>query len=73
LDYEHGINGLPQNFVKAAELFRKSADQGNSSSESELGWLYMSGKGVRRDYDQALSLLQKAVAQNNFIAMNNLG
>ena len=49
------------------------AEQGDPEAQNKLGILYVSGKGVRQDYDQAAKWLQKAAMQGHVIAQHNLG
>lgn len=55
--YEDG-EGLEQNYTLAAEWYRKAAEHvpdlgGAGQGRNHLGWLYMQGLGVPRDYVQA--------------------
>lgn len=50
--YEDG-SGVPQDYVKAAEWYRESAEKGNPASQLRLGNLYSKGKGVKRDLVEA--------------------
>ena len=47
--YEHG-KGLPLDFSKAAENYRRAALQGYSPAEMNLGALYRHGDGVPKKY-----------------------
>ena len=38
--------GVPQNYKKAFELYKKSAENGNSSGECAVGDCYYYGAGV---------------------------
>jgi len=46
--FENGW-GVPQDYVEAAQWYRKAADQGNVGAQSALGMLYLLGKGVPQD------------------------
>ncbi len=50
--YEDGT-GVTRDYVKAAEWYRKSAEQSNPASQLRLGELYSAGKGVKRDLLEA--------------------
>ena len=55
--YEHG-EGVPQNYVLAAQWYRKAAEHvpdfgGAGQGRNNLGLLYMDGLGVPKDYVQA--------------------
>lgn len=58
--------------MQAAQLYRKSAEQGFSLSQFSLGLCYVHGKGVPQDYEQALVWYRKAGEQNNPNALVNL-
>ena len=42
--------GLFGNEAKAVSWYRKAADQGNATAQSNLGGMYASGQGVPKDY-----------------------
>lgn len=50
-------------FRKAAELYRKPAENGNPYAQTSLAKLYMLGKGLMRDETKAKGLLEKAASQ----------
>ena len=64
LKYENG-DGVPKDFGKAVELYRKAADQGHADAQVNLGWLYENGEGVPMDLRKAAELYQKAADQGN--------
>lgn len=43
--YEQG-NGVPQDFAKAAEWYRRAGERGSSLAQHRLGLLYKTGAGV---------------------------
>ena len=47
-------DGVPQDYVKAAEWLRKSADQGYPFAQTDLGSYYARGLGVKQDFSEAL-------------------
>ena len=51
--YEMG-NGVEKNLAKAAEWYRKAADNGNEIAQSNLGIFYEYGKGVTKNYAEAV-------------------
>jgi TPR repeat protein len=69
-NYEFGDNPNP---AKAAQCYRKSAEQGLARAQYNLARMYVDGEGVSRDYQQAVKWLTKAAAQNYVLAMNRLG
>ena len=52
--YHTGKGGVPQDYIKALEWFRKSADQGNADAEVNLGSMYYFGQVVPQDYAEAM-------------------
>jgi|GEM_PF-3883341 len=63
LDYYNGTGGLEKNYVKAAEWWQKSADQGNLDSLCNLGTIYHRGLGVTQNEAKGLELYQRASDQ----------
>jgi TPR repeat protein len=59
--------------VKAAEWYRRAADQSLADAQNNLGMLYLEGKGVARDLVQAFQLFDRAAAQKDPWGLNNLG
>jgi len=50
-----------------------AADQGYSKAQSNLGYMYLNGLGVERDYEKALYWYQLAVDQGSSFAQSKLG
>ncbi|HLX71120.1 MAG TPA: tetratricopeptide repeat protein [Verrucomicrobiae bacterium] len=66
-------NGVPQDDAKAADYFRKSAEQGLASAQNDLGALYAKGLGVKQDYAEAAQWYLKAGEQGDELAEYSLG
>ena len=49
------------NYIKAAELFKKACDRGNSKGCANLGILYEYGQGVRQNSRKAKEYYTKAL------------
>lgn len=60
--YEDG-KGVPPDDDRAAEWFRKSANQGNAQAQNSLGVMYALGRGVQRDKEEAVRWYKKAAKQ----------
>lgn len=65
----HEESGYAQNI----KLFRPMAEQGNAVAQYNLGVMYASGQGVKRDYQQAVKWYRLAAAQGHTLAQSNLG
>ena len=65
--------GVTKDFVKAAEWYRKSAEQGFARAQANLGNMYLRGQGVQKDPKSAASWFGRAAKQNHPIAQYNLG
>ncbi len=70
--YANG-RGVEKDDAKAAELYRKAADAGNSRGLVALGILYANGRGVEKDDAKAAELYRKAADAGNSDGMVNLG
>ena len=70
--YENG-RGVSQDYAKAAEWFRKSAEQGNADAQYNLGIMYGTGMGISQDYAKAVEWYRKSAEQGNADAQYNLG
>jgi len=70
--YEKGI-GTNQDFGKALELYRKSADLGFADALNDLGFLYYQGAtGLPRDQAKGIELFLKAADMRHPQAMYNV-
>jgi hypothetical protein len=69
--YQTGL-GVDVNNEKSVEWLQRSADQGNFEAQSSLGFAYLMGIGVSKDYEQALALFlgSAGVAQSRFYISN---
>ena len=56
---------MEKNEVKAVQLFRKAAEQGNALAQILLAGCYLDGVGVEKDENEAVKWLNKAVAQGH--------
>jgi TPR repeat protein len=72
--YEDGIAALSAgDFAAALKLWQPLADSGNALAQSQIGVLYLNGRGVKQDYAEALAWLNRAAAQGEGNAEFNLG
>ena len=70
--YTHGGDGVPLDYVKAVDLFRKAADQNDGDAQYNLGWAYESGLGVAKDQQRAIGWYSKAASNRNVLALRRL-
>jgi TPR repeat protein len=56
----------------AVRWYRKAAEQGYQSAESNLAFMYHEGIGVSQNYDEALLLYRRAAEQGNILAQRSL-
>ena len=62
-DYYYGENNKPQDYVQAAEWYRKSAEQGQCIAQCWLGFCYEFGLGVDKSLSEAMFWYQKSADQ----------
>jgi len=60
--YENGF-GVPQNYVAAADLYLRAAEQGDPFAQCRLGMSYDKGHGVPMDFILAYKWLDLATAR----------
>jgi TPR repeat protein len=73
-DYQIGYEYYgAQNYEKAFNLFKQSAEQGYSDAQVHLGSMYEYGKGVLKDQKQAAVWYRKAAEQGHPDAQVHLG
>ncbi len=62
-----------EDYSKAVELFKLTAEQGNAEAQNGLGHCYCEGLGVKQDYAEAVKWFKKAAEQGYAKAQTNLG
>lgn len=65
--------GVPQDFSKAVEWYRKGAEQGDATAQFCLAFSYASGEGVPQDLGKAVEWYRKAAEQGDAFAQYALG
>ena len=61
------------NLKEALQLFLKNAEQGDISSQINVGYFYDTGLGVRKNTEEALSWYRRAYRAGSAGAANNIG
>jgi TonB family protein len=77
-EYELGLlyalgKGVPKDYVEAARLMRKAAEQDLPPAQFSLGTMYANGQGVTRDDAEAAEWYQKAAKAGDAAAETALG
>ncbi|MGY3449067.1 DUF3857 domain-containing protein [Bradyrhizobium sp. USDA 4353] len=70
--YTKGGDGLPVDYGKAVEWFRKAAANDDATAKYNLGWAYEAGLGVPRNNEQAIEWYRKAADQGDQLAKERL-
>lgn len=73
LIYGNGRDGVPADYAKALDWYRKSADAGNNDARANLGVMYELGQGTQTDSPKAIELYKSAAANGSSFAMTRLG
>lgn len=63
LAYDRGIEGIQQDYERAAKWYRLAALQGHPQAQANLGLLYAAGEGVPQDYAEAFRWSRMAAHQ----------
>ena len=72
-DYRDGTRGLPQDYVKALELYHRAAELGHSMAYASIGYAYNYGQGVEADKEKAVHYYKLAAMGGDPSARHNLG
>ena len=75
-DAENMLGVIAENagrFSDARAYYERSAEAGNVEGMGNLGVLYVTGRGVERDFVRARELLERAAKSGNPRCMNELG
>jgi TPR repeat protein len=62
-----------KDYVEAMRWYRQAADQGNTTAQTHVGYLYEKGRGAPQDYGEALRWYRKAADRGNAAAQRNIG
>ena len=65
--------GVLQDYEKALEWYKKSAEQENANAQLELAHMYKAGQGADKNYKKALYWYKKAAEQENTEAQFFIG
>jgi len=71
--YDEGLYGLPQDYVKALELYHRAGELGYSKAYCNVGFAYDNGIGVEVDKKKALDYYELAAMGGDEEARHNLG
>ena len=69
----YGYGGVPVDDARAFALYMEAANLGNIHSMNNVGAMYFNGRGVTRNYGEAVNWFRKAAEAGNPQAMYNLG
>ena len=72
VSYRDG-KGIQQDYKKAFDWFKKSAEQGYAAAQFEIGFCYRTGKGIQQDYKKAFEWFKKSAEQGYATAQFCLG
>ena len=70
--YAEGL-GVPQDAAEAVAWYRRAAEQGDATAQSNLGAMYAEGLGVPQDAAEAVAWYRRAAEQGDARAQYNLG
>ena len=72
--YRDGMNGYPQDYTKALELYHRAAAKlGHAKAYTSIGFAYSNGRGVEVDKKKANHYYELAAMQGETQARHNLG
>src|ERR1700689_1592024 len=72
LAYWYG-QGVPQDYVAAANWYLKAAEQGYAEAQYHLGQMFAIGQGIPHNDAEAAKWYRKAAEQGIPLAQHNLG
>jgi len=71
-NYEHGREGLKQDYKQAFQMYCQAALHGDSESAYSLGFMYFNGRGMSRDLALAMHWFKQAADAGDRHAQNML-
>jgi len=71
--YREGMNGFPQDYGKALELWHRAAELGEAEAYTSIGNAYYEGVGVEVDNKKAIHYYELAAMGGDVYSRHNLG
>ena len=71
--YKDGRDGVQQDDGEAVTWFRRAVEQGHAGGQSNLGFMYATGRGVAQDDGEAVTWFRRAAEQGHARGQSNLG
>ena len=71
--YSQGIDGLPQDYTKALELWGRAGELGHAEAFFNIGCMYVNGRGVARDRKKAVHYFELGAMGGDADSRHNLG
>ena len=71
--YKDGRDGVQQDDGEAVTWFRRAVEQGHAGGQSNLGFMYATGRGVAQDDGEAVTWFRRAAEQGRAGGQSNLG
>ncbi|MBR0713031.1 tetratricopeptide repeat protein [Bradyrhizobium liaoningense] len=62
-----------QDYVTASRVFIPLAERGNAAAQSQLGFMFETGRGVPQNYTEAAMWYRRAAEQGDSLAQYSLG
>lgn len=73
-EFEEGMAAYDRgDYATTVKEWRPLAEQGDPTAQHHLAWLYLIGRGVPQDNDEAVRWFRKAAEQGDSDAQTNLG
>ncbi|MFH1344847.1 MAG: DUF3857 domain-containing protein [Pseudomonadota bacterium] len=73
-EYYQGVDAFQaKNYKLAMARLKPFADAGNAKAQSHLGYMYETGRGVERNYGEAVRWFGKAAEQGDAYSQSHLG
>jgi TPR repeat protein len=72
-DLYYAGNGVPQDFAKAYDLYRKAAEAGSLTGKLQMGEMLAKGEGVPQDTGKGLSLMTEVAETGSASAYVGIG
>lgn len=73
LSYYNGTDNIPQDYLKAYDLFLEAAEAGHIEAQSYVGRMLSLGEGIQKNYEEAVKWLKLAAEAGDADAQNRLG
>jgi TPR repeat protein len=71
--YATGQDGVNRDYGQAMFWYQSAAELGDARAQTDIGWMYENGWGVKQDPEEAAKWYRKAAGRGDYVAQRKVG